>query len=83
MFFVRDDGCGIPKERLDNLFTGYLGQRESQGDSHRRNMGIGLSVCASIIKAHGGSISARNLPQGGAEFCFNLEMEDCYGEQPV
>ena len=83
LFFVRDDGCGIPKERLDNLFTGYLGQRESQGDSHRRNMGIGLSVCASIIKAHGGSISARNLPQGGAEFCFNLEMEDCYGEQPV
>ena len=80
VFYVRDDGCGIPRERLENLFTGYLGQSERQGDSHRRNMGIGLSVCASIIKAHGGKISARNLPQGGAEICFELDMEDNYGE---
>ena len=80
VFYVRDDGCGISRDRLENLFTGYLGQSERQGDSHRRNMGIGLSVCASIIKAHGGKISARNLPQGGAEICFELEMEENYGE---
>lgn len=80
VFYVRDNGCGIPKERMENLFTGYLGQSESQGDSKRRNMGIGLSVCASIIKAHGGIIDARNLPRGGAEFRFELEMEGQYGE---
>lgn len=74
VFYVRDNGCGIPKERMEQLFTGYLGQ--AQSDSARRNMGIGLSVCASIIKAHGGTISARNLPTGGAEFRFTLEMED-------
>ena len=73
VFSVRDDGCGIPKERMENLFTGYLGS--SQGDAKRRNMGIGLSVCATIIKAHGGQISARNRPEGGAEFCFSLDME--------
>ena len=80
LFCVRDNGCGIAKERMENLFTGYLGQSESQGDSKRRNMGIGLSVCASIIKAHGGRIEAGNLPQGGAEFRFALEMEEKYGE---
>lgn len=83
IFAVRDNGCGIPKEKMDNLFTGYLGQSESQGDSKRRNMGIGLSVCASIIKAHGGKISARNLPAGGAEFCFALELEGINGKKSI
>ena len=78
VFFVRDNGCGIARERMENLFTGYLG--ESTGDSKRRNMGIGLSVCATIIKAHGGSITARNRPEGGAEFRFALEMEEHHGQ---
>jgi two-component system sensor histidine kinase KdpD len=39
-------------------------------------MGIGLSVCSTIIKAHGGEITAENRPQGGACFRFWLEMED-------
>lgn len=83
VFFVRDNGCGIAKDRMDNLFTGYLGQSDSHGDNKRRNMGIGLSVCASIVKAHGGTIGARNRVNGGAEFWFELEMEETYGEQPV
>ena len=75
-FTVRDDGCGIPPDRLDDLFTGYLGSSDRQGDAARRNMGIGLSVCATIIKAHGGRIHARNLQPRGAEFTFTLHMED-------
>ena len=75
-FSVRDDGCGIPPDRLDGLFTGYLGSSDRQGDAARRNMGIGLSVCATIIKAHGGHIRARNHPGGGAEFTFSLDMEE-------
>lgn len=75
-FFVRDDGCGIREDRLEDLFTGYLGSSDRQGDAARRNMGIGLSVCATIIKAHGGKISARNRPEGGAEFTFTLPMEE-------
>jgi two-component system sensor histidine kinase KdpD len=39
-------------------------------------MGIGLSVCATIIKAHGGQITARNCPTGGAEFTFTLTTEE-------
>lgn len=83
VFAVRDNGCGIPKERMGGLFTGYLGQSESRGDNKRRNMGIGLSVCASIIKAHGGRIEANNRESGGAEICFALDMEENNGEKSV
>lgn len=76
VFIVRDNGCGIPLDRQADLFTGYLGSSERQGDAARRNMGIGLSVCATIIKAHGGKISARNRTGGGAEFTFTLPMEE-------
>ena len=75
-FTVRDDGCGIAPDRLEDLFTGYLGSSDRQGDAQRRNMGIGLSVCATIVKAHGGRISAKNRPTGGAEFTFTLDLEE-------
>ncbi len=77
MFFtVRDNGCGIPEDRLRNLFSGYLPHPDLPTDSGRHNMGIGLSVCDAIIKAHGGEIHARNNPEGGASFTFWLELEE-------
>ena len=80
LFRVADDGCGIPEERLDDLFTGFRGSVPS--DRGRSNMGIGLSVCSAIVKAHGGRIWARNREEGGAEFLFTLELEEgTYGEQ--
>ena len=39
------------------------------------NAGIGLSVCATIVKAHGGSIIAENRPAGGACFRITLDLE--------
>jgi len=81
LFTVADDGCGIPAERMAQLFTGYAGSG-TPADSGRSNMGIGLSVCSAIIKAHGGWIRAANRPEGGAEFTFMLEMEEnTYVEQ--
>ena len=75
VFTVADDGCGISAERLPYLFTGLL-DSESPVDSTRNNMGIGLSVCNTIIKAHGGELQAGNRPGGGAYFRFALEMEE-------
>ena len=75
IFTISDDGCGIPADRMDGLFTGLLDSKMPT-DNSRSNMGIGLSVCSAIIKAHGSEISARNKPEGGAEFSFSLEMED-------
>lgn len=75
IFEIKDNGSGIPNERLDTIFNGYYTSEES-GDSKKRNAGIGLSVCATIIKAHGGSIKAENNKTGGALFRFALETEE-------
>lgn len=77
VFEIEDDGCGIPEDKLSVLFTGYLDRdTDVPTDGSRNNMGIGLSVCSTIIKAHGGSIYAKNRPEGGALFGFTLELED-------
>lgn len=75
VFTVQDNGCGIAPDRMKELFTGYL-DRETNADGNRNNMGIGLSVCATIIKAHGSEIFAENLKEGGARFWFALETEE-------
>ena len=75
VFYVEDDGCGISPDRMEYLFTGLL-DSEAPIDSTRNNMGIGLSVCKTIIKAHGSELKALNRPSGGAVFSFALEMED-------
>ena len=75
IFSVEDDGCGISEERMPHLFTGLL-DSETPADTARSNMGIGLSVCSTIVKAHGGEIKAKNRPEGGAVFRFDLELEE-------
>ena len=76
IFEIADDGCGIAKEKMDRIFIGYNDRLEDTSDTQKRNAGIGLSVCASIIKAHGGSISAENLKEGGGVFRFILDVEE-------
>jgi len=75
VFEIADNGCGIPHDRLDKLFTGYLERGNTPADGTRNNMGIGLSACAAIIRAHGGTMQAENRREGGAVFRFALEME--------
>ena len=53
----------------------YFEVQDAPVDHQKRSMGIGLSVCATIIKAHGGDISAKNQKSGGAVFRFSLELE--------
>lgn len=76
IFTVWDDGCGIAPERMSTLFTGTYASKEKKTDTGRRNLGIGLSLCASIIKAHGGIIVAKNRPEGGVSFSFALKKEE-------
>lgn len=76
VFEIIDDGCGIPKERMNHIFTGYFETGDLPADNQKRNMGIGLSVCASVIKAHEGNITVENLKEGGCCFRFTLKMEE-------
>ena len=75
-FSILDDGCGIAPEMLGHIFQGKTPSDETIADGHRRNAGIGLSVCATIIRAHGSEITAENLPEGGACFRFSLDVEE-------
>ena len=74
---VSDDGCGISADRMGMLFTGHFDPSAAPpSDGGRSNMGIGLSVCGAIIKAHGSEITVKNLVPHGAAFSFALETED-------
>ena len=80
VFEVADNGCGIRPDRLEGLFRGYS-SREDTADGSKRGAGIGLSVCATIIKAHGGTITVENAKSGGAVFRFALALEEENDEQ--
>ena len=71
---VRDRGKGLSPEICQAVQAGKPLDRDRSGDS-TRGMGIGLSACQSIIKAHGGFFAAGNDPEGGAVFRFGLPME--------
>ena len=77
-FSVSDNGTGIEKERLANLFDGVGPAGTRNSSDRKRNMGIGLSVCRAVVKAHGGRMTAENRPEGGACFRFYLPMEAAY-----
>jgi two-component system sensor kinase FixL len=62
---VRDFGVGIDPERLQTLFN-------AEGKSTHGGLGLGLSICKTIIEAHGGRIWAENNDQGGASFYFSV-----------
>ena len=74
-FFIKDYGIGIDEKKIETIFDGedYLKDQDSKADGHK-GMGIGLSICKTIVSAHGGDIKARNHNEG-SEFYFYLPKE--------
>ncbi len=64
-----DDGPGIPKEILSNIFDPFYTTRRPG-----RGTGLGLSICKSVLKEHSGTVEAANAPDGGAVFTVTLPM---------
>jgi two-component system sensor kinase FixL len=62
---VADTGAGIASEIKEKLFQPFV-------TSKTTGMGVGLSLCRSIIEAHSGRLWAENGPAGGAIFRFTV-----------
>lgn len=71
---VADDGVGIAEDRIATLFDGY-GLYTNQSPDSTKGMGIGLSICKTIVLAHDGTLTVRNLQKGSA-FTITLPLED-------
>lgn len=72
-FDIIDYGKGIEEDRLDTLFDGTNFYADNTGSDIRKGIGIGLSICKTIITAHKGTITASNHGRG-AKFSFTLPM---------
>jgi PAS domain S-box-containing protein len=62
---VADSGQGIPEAMLESIFKPFESTKPN-------GMGMGLAVCRTIVRAHGGHIWAENREAGGAKVCFDL-----------
>jgi len=70
---VRDSGGGIPEDHLPRIFDRFYKADASRSDPYSKTgSGLGLSIVKAIIERHGGTVSAANVPSGGAEFAITL-----------
>lgn len=72
---IADDGPGISDEAKVHLFDMFYTAGIGKADS-RRGLGLGLSLCQSIVEAHGGEIFVENNKPHGAVFSFTLPLEE-------
>jgi two-component system sensor histidine kinase DctS len=64
---IRDRGSGVAPDAESNLFVPF-------STTKNEGMGMGLSICRTIVELHRGRIWFRNLPDGGAEFSFSVAV---------
>ncbi len=69
---VADHGIGIPEPDLPHIFEKFYRASTVNGQG---GSGLGLSICQGIVEAHGGTIEAKNRPQGGTCFLINLPLQ--------
>ena len=70
---IADNGGGVAQHLLPHILQDTYAQFQDRRSDTRRNMGIGLSVCRTIIAAHDGVIAVKNTEQG-AEFAITLPL---------
>lgn len=72
---IEDEGPGIPDENKEKVFEMFYSGANRIADS-RRSLGLGLSLCRSIVNAHGGTIQVTDRLPHGAVFTFTLPVEE-------
>jgi two-component system sensor histidine kinase KdpD len=71
---VVDDGPGLPPGSEERIFEKFY--RGNPGADGGRGSGLGLAICRAVAKVHGGTITARNRPEGGVEFVLRLPLSE-------
>jgi signal transduction histidine kinase len=70
-FAVKDEGQGIPGDRLESIFERF--QQVDSSDSRKKGgTGLGLAICRQIVEGHGGQIWAESCLEEGSSFYFTL-----------
>ena len=72
---VSDDGPGIPDERKERVFEMFFTGGNPIGDS-RRSLGLGLTLCQDIIRAHHGEMTLKDNSPHGCIFSFTLPLSE-------
>jgi len=72
---VADTGYGISDENKQKVFEMFFTTNKKSGDS-RRGIGLGLPLCQSIVRAHGGEIHITDNVPGGAVVSFAMDLEE-------
>ncbi len=70
---VTDFGTGIDENNIERIFEAFYTTKPE-------GLGMGLSICQTIVKAHGGTLKASNNREGGATFAFTLPVQQ--GDAP-
>ncbi|HEU4834013.1 MAG TPA: PAS domain S-box protein [Pyrinomonadaceae bacterium] len=71
---VKDNGAGIPPDKLDSIFDMFM-QVDSTSDRSQGGLGIGLTLVKRLTEMHGGSIEAHSAGEGqGSEFIVRLPV---------
>lgn len=71
---VLDQGPGVPDQDTERIFEPFFRVDESR-DHQSEGQGIGLAITARVMELHGGSVSARNRPDGGLAVTLSLPLE--------
>ncbi|RAM51595.1 MAG: hypothetical protein C6Y22_11095, partial [Hapalosiphonaceae cyanobacterium JJU2] len=73
LFKVRDQGRGIPSEKLESIF-GRFQQVDVSDRRQKRGTGLGLTICKNIVEQHGGCIWVESVLGEGSTFYFTLPI---------
>jgi PAS domain S-box-containing protein len=82
VFRVRDQGRGIPADRLESIFERFS-QVDSSDARDKGGTGLGLAICRSIVQQHGGRIWVESVPGEGSTFTFTLPTAFVPEPRPV